>query len=428
MTDDRIAQLLTAAGAAQKAGRADEAVRHFEAVLALAPDHPIALNSLGVQALASGDARKAIAFTTRAARADPGEPVLWINLARAQRESGDVSGERDSLDRALGIDPRLFIALLRKAQLCERLGEKGEAMRLWGSAMAMAPPAEQRPLILAKELAQGQAFLEAAGQAFGDELDAGLADARATLDGGERRRFDACVDHMLGRRRIYHSECAGVHFPFLPADEFFERRYFPWLDVLEERTPAIRAELEALAASGDEGFVPYVSQPSNTPENLWSRLNDRLDWSAYYLWRFGERIEAARAACPVTMAALDALPLLDIDERGPTAFFSILRPQTRIPPHTGVTNARAIVHLPLVVPEGCGFRVGGETRRWKEGRAFVFDDTIEHEAWNDSDQMRAVLILDVWNPHLSAAERDLLRTYFKIANASAFRPEMPAGL
>jgi len=93
----------------------------------------------------------------------------------------------------------------------------------------------------------------------------------------------------------------------------------------------------------------------------------------------------------------------------PTAVFSILEPRTRIPPHTGVNNARLICHLPLIVPPGCGFRVGAETREWQPGKAFVFDDTIEHEAWNLSDSPRAILIFDVWNPFLSAAERDMIK-------------------
>jgi aspartyl/asparaginyl beta-hydroxylase (cupin superfamily) len=103
------------------------------------------------------------------------------------------------------------------------------------------------------------------------------------------------------------------------------------------------------------------------------------------------------------------MPLVNLAGRAPNAFFSLLAPRTRIPPHTGVTNARATVHLPLIVPEGCGFRVGGETRTWVPGTAWAFDDTIEHEAWNDSDQPRLILIFDVWNPYLDEAERDFVR-------------------
>jgi aspartyl/asparaginyl beta-hydroxylase (cupin superfamily) len=89
--------------------------------------------------------------------------------------------------------------------------------------------------------------------------------------------------------------------------------------------------------------------------------------------------------------------------------FSVLQPKTRIPPHTGVSNTRLVVHLALVIPEGCGFRVGNETRDWRAGEAFVFDDTLEHEAWNESDRTRTVLIFDIWSPFLSEPERDLIR-------------------
>jgi aspartate beta-hydroxylase len=68
-----------------------------------------------------------------------------------------------------------------------------------------------------------------------------------------------------------------------------------------------------------------------------------------------------------------------------------------------------IVHLPLIVPPGCGFRVGAEQREWIPGEAFVFDDTFEHEAWNDSDMPRAVLILDIWSPLVTDAEREMVR-------------------
>jgi len=75
----------------------------------------------------------------------------------------------------------------------------------------------------------------------------------------------------------------------------------------------------------------------------------------------------------------------------------------------GVTNSRLIVHLPLVVPPQCRFRVGSETREWREGKAWVFDDTIQHEAWNESDVARAILIFDTWHPALNAGERELIR-------------------
>jgi aspartate beta-hydroxylase len=93
----------------------------------------------------------------------------------------------------------------------------------------------------------------------------------------------------------------------------------------------------------------------------------------------------------------------------PNAMFSALAPKAHIPPHHGETNARLVAHLPLIVPPGCWLRVGYEKREWKVGEVMVFDDTIEHEALNGSDELRVALIFDVWNPLLTSAEREMAR-------------------
>ena len=109
------------------------------------------------------------------------------------------------------------------------------------------------------------------------------------------------------------------------------------------------------------------------------------------------------------MVALDALPLLRIPGHGPEALFSVLRPGTHIPPHTGVMNGRLTVHLPLVVPPECGaLAAAHEPRAWTEGECLVFDDSFVHEAWNRSAHTRVVLIFDAWNPDLTAVEREAL--------------------
>ena len=95
----------------------------------------------------------------------------------------------------------------------------------------------------------------------------------------------------------------------------------------------------------------------------------------------------------------------EIAGASPNALFSLLAPGTAIPPHVGYNNTRLVCHLPLVVPDGCWFRVGAETRDWERGQAFVFDDTIEHEAMNPSEQLRVVFIFDLWHPDLRPAER-----------------------
>src|SRR5204863_641090 len=135
-------------------------------------------------------------------------------------------------------------------------------------------------------------------------------------------------------------------------------------------------------------------------------LNRNRAWTAIHLLQNGETITANARHCPATMALLATLDQPHIKRRGPNAMFSLLAPGTRIPPHTGVANTRLVCHLPLIVPEGCWFRVGAETRAWEVGEAFLFDDTIEHEAMNPSDKLRVVFIIDAWHPDLSPGERD----------------------
>jgi len=262
---------------------------------------------------------------------------------------------------------------------------------------------------------------------FAAALDTGLEAARSRAEPADRRRFDASVDHLLGRRQIYANVCAGLHFPFLPAEEYFERSHFPWLDRIEAATATIQAELAALLTGDDSGFAPYVAMPAGTPANKWSALDNKLDWGAYHLWKNGVRNDAACARCPQTAAIVESLPLADIPGRAPTVFFSMLKPGTHLPAHTGVTNVRTIIHLPLVVPPGCSFRVGGETRDWREGEAWAFDDTIEHEAWNRSDFPRAILIFDVWNPYLREGEKTLIREFFPLADSSGYDLRTAAG-
>jgi aspartyl/asparaginyl beta-hydroxylase (cupin superfamily) len=263
---------------------------------------------------------------------------------------------------------------------------------------------------LAAVLAEAHARVLADAERLGAMLDRAIPDAPP--------RVAHARDHLLGRRAIFTHRPTGLHVPRLPADEFFDPELFPWFGELNAAAGAIRAEAEALLTNDGGAFGPYVAYKPGTPVAQWEELNHSLRWGAAFLWRHGAAVEAMHARCPATVAALRATPTLEIPGRGPTAFFSLLAPRTRIPAHTGVTNARAIVHLPLVVPEGCGFRVGSETRTWREGEAFAFDDSIEHEAWNDGDQQRLVLIFDVWNPHLAANERAALSAMWMALDAA----------
>ncbi|MFM6854871.1 MAG: aspartyl/asparaginyl beta-hydroxylase domain-containing protein [Sphingopyxis sp.] len=375
-------------------------------------------NARGMAALQAGDFAQAETHFAAAAAADPQAGALWRNLAHARRELGDDAGEGAALDAALAIDRTDFTAWIRKAQWHQRRAEHRDAIIAWHGVLQMAASIHPVPDALAQLLADARAYCDGQQAAMRGTLAAAMASDADHLAPMEQRRVAAFVDHAVAGRPVYQNQCAGLYYPFLPADEFFDDHHFPWFAELTAATPAICAELQGLMDNPDGALRPYVRQDAGTPDNIWSPLDNRLDWGAIFLWEYGAPNPAVLARCPATAAALGKLPSTHIPGRAPNAFFSILRPHTHIPPHTGVTNSRAIVHLPLIVPPGCAFRVGGETRQWVVGRPFAFDDTIEHEAWNNSDAVRAVLIFDVWNPHLTPAEQGMITRYFAATDAA----------
>ncbi|MFF5076420.1 aspartyl/asparaginyl beta-hydroxylase domain-containing protein [Actinoplanes sp. NPDC000266] len=168
---------------------------------------------------------------------------------------------------------------------------------------------------------------------------------------------------------------------------FVDDDRFPFLADLRRSSGEIRAECAALR---EESFEPWVQ-----------REMYGTGWSVYGLVAFGTRIEQALAACPHTAAALSRIPGLT------TAGFSRMVPGTHIKPHQGWVTTVYRAHLALIVPDGdCALRVGAETRPWREGEVFVFDDTTDHEAWNYSTTTRTVLLFDFLRPGRTMDELD----------------------
>jgi aspartyl/asparaginyl beta-hydroxylase (cupin superfamily) len=333
-----------------------------------------------------------------------------VNVALANRELADETAERAALEKALALDPRYFPALLHKARLFERQGKLKAAAAMYNAFLACLPRDVEPPPSVRPEIEHANKVLRESARELEAFLQPRLEPLRARYAGERLERFEACLDVMLGKRPFFRPEPTFMLFPRLPAIEFLDREHYAWLDAFDAATPEIRAEAQAALAESAPDFVPYISKPAGAPVDQWRELNNSKRWSTYFLLKNGKRIEEHLARCPRTAQLLADAPLCDVPEHAPTAFFSVLAPRTRIPPHTGVTNTRLIVHLPLIVPPRCSYRVGAERREWREGSAWVFDDTFEHEAINDSDEPRVLLIFDVWNCFLTAAERDLVAT------------------
>lgn len=367
-----------------------------------------ALKAEADQAIQRGGPQLAIAPLERATTLAPYRPDLWLALAACRRALGDARGAMSAVDGALKVDPRCFPALLMKGSMLESQGHRVEAAMTYRAAVVCAPDDDEMAEPMRRALNHAGEVLDRYSADLAASLKAEVGLTEGAVRSGVERRLNAFVEAMAGRRKIYAQEPVRFHYPGLPAIEFFDRDEFAWLEAFEARTDEIRQELLAVWHEGSPALEPYINYADGLPLDQWAELNRSLNWSAYHLYLDGQKVEAHARQCPATMSALDLAPQPHINRRSPSAMFSILRPRTRIPPHTGVANTRMVVHLPLIVPEGCGFRVGGETRSWREGEAWVFDDTIEHEAWNDSDKPRAILICDIWNPRLPEDEREVV--------------------
>ncbi|MEI9992409.1 MAG: aspartyl/asparaginyl beta-hydroxylase domain-containing protein [Rhizomicrobium sp.] len=402
MADGRITGLAGAAYDAMARGAFDNAERLWRQVLDLAPDDPRALLFLGQRRLQLRDPRGAAELLKRAAAAAaPKDPIPWLNLSFAYRALGDAPAEMAALQRSLAADPYCFLALLAQGDLQERSGNPRQAARIYANVLKIAPPEDKLVADVRARLDHARTVVAQTSKALDEFLEARLKDVGAVA---ASRRMDEARAALVGAGKIYKSEASLFHIPRLPAIPYFDRALFPWLATVEAATDAIREELLGLLRAKREGFAPYVQYGAGAPLHQWAELNNSPRWSALFLWKDGARVEENCALCPRTVAAMEAVPLARIPGGEPCVLFSALDPHTRIPPHAGISNARAVVHLPLIIPPGCHFRVGGETRAWKEGEAWVFDDTIEHEAWNDSDQLRVIMIFNVWNPFLDEAE------------------------
>ncbi|MGH8198323.1 MAG: aspartyl/asparaginyl beta-hydroxylase domain-containing protein [Steroidobacteraceae bacterium] len=382
------------------------------------------MNKAAVQAMAAGDMRGAQSVLMEALKQDRANIRLWLNLAVVRRQLHDLDGAFEALREVLLLDNRNFPALLMRAALLDRKGNAIEAATAYGIALAQAPPDSEldAPTRQAVERAR-----EVHGKHIGElgrYVRERAADARDRCNLTERRRIESFIDTTLRTRKRFQQEPTDYYYPGLPAIEFYEREEFAWLPGFEAATDVIGRELGRILVEDEAGFTPYIQYDEHLPLDQWRELNKSPRWSAFHFYQQGRPIPERCARATETMAAVRRLPQAEVDLRSPTAMFSVLQPKTRIPPHTGVANFRLVVHLPLVLPPGCGFRVGGERREWRLGEAWVFDDTMEHEAWNDSDTTRIILICDVWNPRLSPEERAAIRSV--IAATDAFRGTVPA--
>ncbi len=357
--------------------------------------------------LRQGDASAARSLFQQASASNAQDASIWLGLAFASAQLNDNEGTLVAVDKALVLQPRNLRALLFKGDHLAQLQQSRKALVLYKAALQVAARENSVP----PDVQTGLRRAQASCQKFAAEYEHYLLE-RLQQQGYRPQhshpRFQQALDIAFGNSEVYYQQPTRFYYPGLPQIEFYQRQDFPWLDAVEAATASIREELQQVMTNR-ANFTPYLqSDPDTAYLNDTSNL-DNDDWSAFYFYQGGLSVPENAERCPLTMAVLDAAPLPQIPGSTPHALFSKLAGKARIPPHHGLINTRLICHLPLIVPPNCGaLRVGSQQRAWREGETLIFDDSMEHEAWNDSTQERVVLLFDIWRPELDDQERELI--------------------
>ncbi len=369
-----------------------------------------AMAQAGVLALRAGRDREAQMHFQRVVSAGRGDASVYTGLAIALFRLGLLDAANTAIDGALRMDPRSLRAMILKADIVLASGDPRAATAFFQAVVDEAGRQPSVPEDLASEVERARQHCERTAGDFEAFLRNHLGPGAPSS--GTSSRFTESIDVLFGHKKLFPQEPRYYHVPGLPATPFHDLARFDWIPALEQATEVIRSELREVM--GDPAnFLPYVAGDPSRPQKEQAGMVNNADWGAFYLWKGGQLVGENAARCPKTVEAMQKVPLVNMPGRSPSVLFSLLKPGAHIPPHCGLVNTRLICHLPLIVPGNCHFRVGNDVREWQEGKVWVFDDSIEHEAWNRSDQTRVILLFEVWTPEIQPEERNLILQLFE---------------
>lgn len=401
------AQRLDAAGAAGQAERA------YRGILAAVPGHPAAAVRAAQFALGRKDFAAAETLLREAHGCHPDAEEVATLLSTLLGATGRGRDALAPLESLLKLRPDSAVGWLLLGVARHMIGDHAGALQASYQAIAKARGkgewlnSETTPAHLLN--AVGQA-VERVRRGRKELFFSSYENLRSQFGSSELRRVDRALLGYLKELDIRppddRQKPLFLYFPDLPDSPYQDPYLHPWAPRLRDAYPIIRQE--ALRVMQEDAGLPEFIRPpeGRTMKDFLGGQSPEPSWQAFFFYRHGKRYEDNHARCPQTSTLLESIELCRIDAQAPEICFSLLRPQTIIKPHHGVTNVRLVMHLPLVVPSGCALNVIGiEERAWREGELLLFDDTYQHEAWNHSDQTRIILLMDCWNPHLTPVER-----------------------
>ena len=406
-----VRQQLEHARQLESGGQVLQAESRYIALLKHWPGCVEASMRLAQMALGRDDSIRAIQLLQAANRVSPGNAQLAVELAVLLAHAEQLHEALETMEVALGHSPNDCAAWLLLGQLREASGDASGALKAWFQAVTRAQRAGQ----WTSEATTPTQILEAVVRAIEQvrlrrrELFFGAYDLLLQQHGavalsrveraltGYLHDWDSTPTDPRQRPKFFF-------FPDLPNTPFHDPYLQPWAEGLCSAFPRIRAD--ALRVLEEDRRLPNFIPATSRVEDFVSGDGPAPSWEAFFFYRHGERYDANHRRCPDTSEALESIELCRVADQAPEILFSVLKPGSHINAHHGVTNVRLVMHLPLVVPQDCALNlVDRGEHRWEEGRPVMFDDTYLHEAWNRSGSTRIVLLMDCWNPHLSALER-----------------------
>jgi aspartyl/asparaginyl beta-hydroxylase (cupin superfamily) len=343
----------------------------------------------------------------------PEDTTLRFELAQVQAQLGLLAESLQQVETVLAQAPDQHAAWLMLAELRDAAGDGFGALRARYQAIHRAQRAGQwlgpdstDPAILEAVLRH----IDRLRRDRRDWLHQSFDTVRRDCGGAAVARVETALAAYLGEVEIRPAHPQQrpkfLYFPGLPEGPYHDPLLHPWAPRLRDAWRDIRSEAMQLL-SEDKDFESFLGlKPGQRAPQYVGGRNPEAAWDAYFFYRHGQRYDSHHDRCPMTSAALESVDLCRVARQAPEACFSVIRPQSTIMAHHGVTNTRLVMHLPLLVPPGCALNVIGlGEHHWREGELMMFDDTYEHEAWNHADQPRLILLMDCWNPHLTGPEQ-----------------------
>uniref|UniRef100_A0A673AZI5 Aspartyl/asparaginyl beta-hydroxylase-like n=1 Tax=Sphaeramia orbicularis TaxID=375764 RepID=A0A673AZI5_9TELE len=418
--DKTIKAEIDAAEKLRKKGKVDEALRAFESLVQQYPQSPRARYGKAqaeddvAEKLRSNDMLQRAINTYREAAElpDATSDLLMAALKRrAERQQflGRMRGSLVTLERLVQIFPE-DISLKNDLGVAHLLlGDNKGAKKVYEQVLAAAPnngfAKVHYGFILKSEnkIAESIPYLKEGLESGEPGTDDGrfyfhLGDALQRVGDNSAYHWYE-LGHQRGhfasvwQRSLYNVEGLKAQPWWTPK----ETGYTDLVKMLERNWKTIRDEALAVMDRNTGQFIPEE-------ENL----REKGEWGQYTLWQQGKKVGNSCQGVPKTCSLLEKHPEATGCKRGQIKF-SVMHPGTHVWPHTGPTNCRLRMHLGLVIPkQGCRIRCTTETRQWEEGKVLIFDDSFEHEVWQDADSYRLIFIVDVWHPELTAYQRQTL--------------------